>query len=335
MQIDRRSALIAPLAAALAGGVDDNAMAQIMRPAGPGDVAPDPPRPTTRIDLWPDSAPGTPAELPVEKITDHSSDPSMKDRAVTGISKPRLVVFRPRIPNGAAMMISPGGGYRRLMVDREGFDPARYFSDRGFTCFVLLYRLPGDGWADQADVPLQDAQRGMRLIRSMARDYALIPDRVAAMGFSAGGHVCADLATRYDAKIYQPVDNADSLSAKPLVAAPIYPVVTMVPPLAHKGSREMLIGETASPTVERAHSAQLNVTTDTPPCFLCAAENDPVVPVENTLMLRAALKAQRVPEEMHLFGDGGHGFGLRRTLGKPVHIWPELFLNWAGTRGFG
>jgi len=334
MEIDRRRALIAPLAAALAGSLAEPIAAQTAPPAKAGDFPPGLPQPSETIDLWPHGAPGMPANPPVETVSERSRDHSINDRAVTGIAKPRLVVFRPRLPNGAAIMIMPGGGYQRVVIDREGYELARHFAARGFTCFVLFYRLPGEGWKDPANTPLQDAQRAMRLIRARANTYALSPERVAAMGFSAGGHLCADLATRYNADVYAPVDAADTLTAKPFVAAPIYPVVSMSAPLAHMGSREKLIGKDASPALERAHSPQLNVTADTPPCFLCAAEDDPVVPVENTVILRTALKAHEVPVETHLFANGGHGFGLRGAIGKPVAIWPELFLNWARTQGF-
>lgn len=331
MKLDRRTALLAPIAAALAGS---RASAQTAPPAKAGDLPPGLPQPTETIDLWPNGAPGMPAHPPIEEVTERSTDHSINDRAVTGTSVPRMVVFRPRLPNGAAMLIMPGGGYRRVVIDREGYELARYFAARGITCFVLFYRLPGDGWKAGPNTPLQDAQRAMRLIRSRVRDYALAPERIAAMGFSAGGHLCADLATRYNADVYEPVDAADTLTAKPFVVAPIYPVVSMTAPLAHAGSRALLIGENASRALEHAHSPQLHVTRDTPPCFLCAAEDDDAVPVGNTLLLREALKAHDVTVETHLFANGGHGFGLRRAIGKPIEIWPELFLNWARTQGF-
>ena len=153
------------------------------------------------------------------------------------------------------------------------------------------------------------------------------------MGFSAGGHLCADLAARFDAAIYKPVDAADRLSARPLVAAPIYPVISMTAPVAHAGSRKNLVGEGASPERERAHSPNLNVKPNSPPCFLVHAEDDSAVPVENSLLFRAALKAAKVPVEMHLFAEGGHGFGMRRAMGKPASVWPDLFLAWARVRG--
>lgn len=334
MEFDRRTALAAPLAALLAAGLADSAVAQTAPPMKAGDMPPGLPQPTETMDLWPGGAPGMPAHPPIEVVTERSDDHSINDRAVSGTSVPRLVAFRPRIPNGAAIMIMPGGGYTRVVIDREGYELARYFAARGITCFVLFYRLPGDGWKAGPDTPLQDAQRAMRLIRSRVREYGLAPERIAAMGFSAGGHLCADLAARYNARVYEPVDDADTLTAKPFIAAPIYPVVSMTLPLAHPGSRALLVGKNASRALEDAHSPQLHMSADTPPCFLCAAEDDDTVPVANTLLLRDALKAHKVTVETHLFANGGHGFGLRKAIGKPVEIWPELFLNWARTQGF-
>jgi acetyl esterase/lipase len=153
------------------------------------------------------------------------------------------------------------------------------------------------------------------------------------MGFSAGGHLCADLLTRFDARVYAPVDSADRLSARPDFAAPVYPVVSMTLPIAHAGSRRNLVGENASPDRERAHSPHLNVPADAPPSFLLHAEDDASVVVENTLLLRAALLAKKVPVETHLFADGGHGFGLRLAKGKTVEGWQELFFAWARKKG--
>jgi len=329
--IDRRTAIAGTLGAILAAGAE----AQTAPPAVPGSPLPlGLPQPHETIDLWPKGAPGMPASPPVETVTERSTDTAANDRAVTGISRPRLVVFRPRVANGAAILLIPGGGYQRVVIDKEGYELARWFTARGFTAFVLFYRLPGDGWAAGPDVALSDAQRAMRLIRSRASNYAIKPESIASMGFSAGGHLNADLVARFDTKTYAPIDDADTLSARPIVSALVYPVVSMRAPLAHGGSRALLVGKTASPELEDAHSPNLHVRPDSPPCFLVAAEDDETVPVENTLLMRAALKAAKVPVETHLFTNGGHGFGLRRAFGKPAEIWPELFLNWAATQGF-
>ena len=243
-----------------------------------------------------------------------------------------MAVFRPDRPTGAAVLLIPGGGYRHVVVDKEGFEMGRWLSRRGITAFVLFYRLPGDGWAAGPDVALSDAQRATRIIRAEADRFTIDPQRVSAMGFSAGGHLCADLATRFALHTYDAHDAADALSARPDGAACIYPVISMDPEIAHAGSRRLLIGENASAQRERAHSPDHNVTPDTPPIFLLHPEDDGSVPVENSLRMRAALRAQGIPVETHLFASGGHGFGLRKAVGKPVEDWPALWLAWAERR---
>jgi len=310
------------------------ALAQTPPPQTGGPVPPGLPQPIETIDLWPAGAPGMPKPAPVENVTERSTDALVTDRFVLGIARPRMAVFRPDRPNGAAVLLMPGGGYHHVVVDKEGYEMARWLAARGFTAFVLFYRLPGEGWTAGPDVALADAQRSIRLIRQRAGKFALDPERVGAMGFSAGGHVCADLGARFAAKTYTPVDEADSLSAKPFCAAPIYPVVSMDPAIAHAGSRTLLLGQNPTPALEAAHSPDRNVPADAPPHFLVHAEDDDVVPVENTLRLRAALKTKKVPVETHLFQNGGHGFGLRKAIGKPVAAWPDLWRAWVQTVGF-
>jgi acetyl esterase/lipase len=289
--------------------------------------------PAETLDLWPGLLPRDGGPL-VETVNERSTDPTYADRAVFGISRPRLAVFRPQTPNGCAVLITPGGGYRWVVVDKEGYEFARWLAARGFTAFVLFYRLPAAGWADRADVPLADAQRAVRVIRSRASGFGINPDRVVAAGFSAGGHVCADLAARFDAAVYAPVDAADRLSARPSAASPMYPVISMNAPYAHAVSREQLLGPAPSPALEAAHSPHLHVGRQAPPHFLLHAEDDRSVPVENTLLLRAALKAQGIPCETHLFPSGGHGFGLRLAVGTSVARWPDLWSAWVDRLGF-
>lgn len=316
-----------------AGGVAGAAFGQTPPPETGGVLPAGLPQPTETIDLWPKAAPGAPIGGLKETVNERSTDPQLTDRAVYGISRPRMVVFRPSRPNGAAVLITPGGGYRWVVVDKEGYELGRWLSARGYTVFVLFYRLPGEGWSAGPDVVLQDCQRAMRLIRHLATSFGVDPERVAAMGFSAGGHACADLAARFAVPVYDAVDQADSLSARPFVAAPIYPVIAMSAPMAHAGSREKLIGAAASADLESAHSPHLNISANAPPHFILHAEDDDVVPVENALVLRAALRAKNIPVETHLFTHGGHGFGLRKTVGKPVEAWPDLFTAWAHLQG--
>lgn len=332
MTLHRRELIAAALAAAVAG--TRGSQAQTPPPAGTKATPPGLTDPRETLDLWTGMPPGAPTPLPTETVDERSTDPLLADRAVFGISKPRLVVFRPLRPTGAAALVIPGGGYRWIVIDKEGYEIGRWFAARGITTFVLFHRLPAEGWAAGPDVALADAQRAMRLIRARADAYGIDPQRIAALGFSAGGHVCADLATRHAFTTGMPVDAIDALPARPLIAAPIYPVVTMTPPLAHAGSRGKLLGDSPSLALERAHSPHLNVTASTPPCFLVHAVDDDVVPVENSLLLHAALRAQRVPAELHLFEHGGHGFGLRKAAGKPAEAWPDLFTAWARTHGW-
>lgn len=329
MTVKRREVLLG----ALAAGISAAGRAQTPPPTTGQSLPSGLPQPQETIDLWPQGAPGMPRDALEETVVERSTDAQLTDRAVYGISRPRLAVFRPRVANGAAVMISPGGGYKWVVVDKEGYELGRWLSARGFTVFVLFYRLPGEGWTSGPNVALADAQRAMRIIRRRAGDYGVDPERVAAMGFSAGGHLCADLATRFATRTYDAVDAADTLSARPLVAAPIYPVISMTLPVAHAGSRELLIGKAASPDLERAHSPQHNVPRDAPPCFLLHAEDDGSVVVDNTIEFRAALRAQGIPVETHLFAHGGHGFGLQKAIGKPAAAWPDLFVNWSQTMG--
>jgi len=293
-----------------------------------------PASPAEEIDLWPGTPPGAPAILPVEQVTD-GGNAQHHGRVVRGIVRPRMKVFRPAQPNGAALLVTPGGGYSVILIDGEGYQLAPSLTARGWTVFVLYYRLPGEGWANRADVPLADAQRAMRLIRSRAATYGVDPEKIGALGFSAGGHLCGDLATRHGTKVYDPVDVADRLSARPAIVAPIYAVQSMASPLAHGGSRDQLLGPNSSKDVQRAHSPAQNVSAATPPCFLVHAEDDNVVSVENTVEMRAALKAAGVKVETHLFTAGGHGFGLPGPAGDPARHWPELFATWAKAQGLG
>src|SRR5205823_8888585 len=167
------------------------------------------------IDLWPDLPPGAPASLPVEQVHERSTDPAYNDRYVLGIARPRIAVIQPARPNGGAALIIPGGGYRWVVIDKEGYEMARWFAARGVTAFMLFCRLPGEGWPSGPDTPLIDVQRAMRMIRSRAASYHIDPKRVTAIGFSAGGHVCASLLTRFVERVYPPVDVADAQSARP------------------------------------------------------------------------------------------------------------------------
>lgn len=325
--MDRRTAIGLGTAALAALSVPASAQAQSAQAL--------PPNPDEVLPLWPRMPPGGPVSGLSRSTKDRSDSPNTyRDRIVAGVVDPTISVLRPQNPDGSAMLIVPGGGYNNIVLDREGYEPARRFNQAGVTAFVLQYRLPGEGWAQRADVPLQDAQRAMRLLRANPALFGIDPRRIGVIGFSAGGHLAASLATRAAAHVYAPVDAADDQDAAPAFAALIYPVITMLPPFAHEASREKLLGEHPAPAFRAAYSCEKLVTGATPPTFLVASADDPDVPVDNTLAMLASLRGQHVSAEMHVFEEGGHGFAIRRTAGKPVAAWPDLLLRWCARHGF-
>ena len=289
--------------------------------------------PDEMYELWPNGAPGGDHVTVQQTLIEREDARGLRDRIVTGVTRPTISVFKPKQANGCAVMLIPGGSYQRVVWDKEGFETARWLADQGITAFVLMYRLPGDGWAAGPDTPLQDAQRGLRMIRAGAAQWGLSPNKIGAYGFSAGGHVAASLYTRFDAQVYQSVDAADQVSARPDFGGLCYPVITLLGTAVHAGSRQQLLGAAPSEAQLRAYSPELHVSADTPPIFLVHAADDPAVPVDNSLMMFAALRSAKVAAEMHIFEEGGHGFGLRDTVGKPVAAWPQLFIDWLKRRG--
>ena len=270
------------------------------------------------LPLWPGTPPGGAGVHLTEKVDDQSHDPAHPDRWLTQIGTPMLVVKRAARPNGTAVM----------SYDNEGVEQAAWLNARGITSFILLYRLPGEGWAQRADVPLQDAQRAIRLIRANADRYGVQPDHVAILGFSAGGHLAGSLATRFDDRVYDPIDHADTLSARPDLAGLIYPVITMGPE-AHVGSRDNLLGPASTPAQRDAWSIEKLVSEGTPPVFLCCAGDDGTVPPVNSLMMYQAMLKAGQPAELHAFEKGGHGFGVRLPKTLPGSHWPDLFMRFA------
>lgn len=283
--------------------------------------------PVERVPLWPGTPPGGPAPSLALRVVERSPDPGKYHlRALSGVARPVFAVVRASSPSGSALLILPGGGYRELAVD-TAFAAARRFAQQGVTAFVLLYRLPREGWRNGPIVPLQDAMRAMRVLRASAAQYAIDPARIAVLGFSAGGHLAAMLSLRVGDNVYAPVDSADRESPRPFFAALLYPVITMLPPYAHEASREMLLGDNPSLSEREAYSCERLVTPGAPPMFLTAAADDADVPVENTLAMFAALRRAQLPAEMHIFQRGGHGFGLGNAS-EPLSAWPGLLLAW-------
>jgi acetyl esterase/lipase len=285
------------------------------------------------VPLWPGKVPGDIGSDIKRRIDPRAGDDAHPDRWIYGVARPELVVFRPQQPNGSAVLCIPGGSYEFVAFDNEGAEQARWLTARGVTVFVLLYRLPAEGWAHREDVPLQDAQRAMRVIRRDAAKYGIDPKRVAALGFSAGGHLCGSLATRHAEQTYAPVDAADQLSARPDIAGLVYPVVTLAGPATHGGSRDNLLGKDASDALKRSHSVDQRVDGETPPLFLVHAGDDGAVPVANSIDLYRAMLDHKRPAELHIFDEGGHGFGVRLPANMPGAEWPRLFARFAAHKG--
>ena len=284
---------------------------------------------TARIDLWPGGlAPGDkPLQGPAQ-VVERSLDPSLPDRYITNVGMPYLVVCRPSHPTGAALLVLPGGGYQRVVLDKEGsaLVPA-LVEQGGLTLFVLRYRLPGEG-RDDREAALADAQRALRLIRSRAGEWQLDPRRIGVIGFSAGGHLAARLGNGFDTPVYPATDAIDRASARPDFQVLAYPVIDMAGAAAHAGSRERLLGVDADAALRQRYSMQAQVRANTPPTFLLHAADDDVVPVDNSLLMFRSLQQAGVPAELHVFPRGGHGFGTRGTHGLTSAAWPRLALDW-------
>lgn len=278
--------------------------------------------------LWPTTPPGSAGLMLVEKSKDSSKDPNDPQRTLEGIGDPTIRAFLPKTPNGSAVVITVGGGYTSLVIDKEGTDIANWLNTLGVTAFVIKNRLPAEGHADGKNVPLQDAQRALRLVRANAAEWKLDPAKIGAVGLSSGGHLASTLGTNYAKKVYEAVDASDSVSARP-----DFLILAYGP---HSGNaRKFLINPDQKP-IEPAEKQALydeyptdqQVTKDTAPTFLVSAGNDEKVDSRNSTRFYNALKAAGVPAELHVFQDGKHGFAIRNAKDYPVAIWTVLAENW-------
>jgi acetyl esterase/lipase len=229
-----------------------------------------------------------------------------------------------------AVIIAPGGGYQRLSVNLEGREPANHFNAMGVAAFVLRYRL---GPRYHHPVELGDAQRAIRTVRAMAREWHIAPDRIGFMGFSAGGHLASAASTHFDAGNPGAADPIERVSSRPDFAVLAYPVISFIEPWTHQSSKTYLLGEAPDPALSRSLSSETQVTAETPPAFIYHTNADTTVPVENAVAYFLALRRAGVPAEMHVFKEGRHGTGL--AMGDPaLSEWPKLLANWLRVSGF-
>jgi acetyl esterase/lipase len=281
------------------------------------------------IPLW-DKIPGAIG------AADYKQEPRLDDKGnITGIRKvtePTLKIFLADNKNSknAAVIICPGGAYTLLSHEKEGDKVAEWFKSIGISAFVLKYRLPSDViMKDKTVGPLQDAQEAIRTLRRRAEEWNLDPTKIGVIGFSAGGHLASTLSTHYNDKVY---DSKDNISARPDFSILIYPVISMDDAITHKGSKENLLGKNASSEMVEKYSNEKQVTDETPKTFLVHATDDKAVPVENSINYYLALKNQKVPVEMHVYQNGGHGFGLG-TKGTNL-FWPTACEKWLVANDF-
>lgn len=322
MRTDRRNLL----GAALLGAVCFSAGASLAQTTPLKPRAPEMTRPAAwdaaeEIMLWPGDAPGRESYRPLADF------PNWPGSFLKSTPAPSMRIWRPAQPNGRALLVIPGGGYMFVSIANEGVEVAEYFAAKGYLVAVLNYRLPGEGWPNRADVPLQDAQRAIRLLRQRAQTLSIQPDHVAVVGFSAGGHLAGSLATGWTEAVYATVDTADALNARPDAAGLIYPVLSLEAPLVHTGSRGLLLGANAPAELVQKRSPVLHLDAETPPSFLVHAWDDTTVSADNSLAWIAAARAAHRPVEAHLYQEGGHGFGLG-VPGSPSTSWPDLFAHW-------
>lgn len=272
------------------------------------------------LKIWPGAAPG---------ISKTGEKESFEENRVYHVNDPTVTVYTPPADKatGAAVIICPGGGYTRLAIGHEGYELAEWLNEQGIAGFVLKYRMYDYG----QPAPLQDVQRAIRFVRKHAADWKLDPSKIGVMGSSAGGHVASSGGVHYADKVYDPIDDVDTVSARPDFMVLLYPVVSMENGITHQGSRKNLLGDNPSRELVEFYSNDLHVTSDTPPMFIVHATDDTAVPVENSLSLYRGFVEAGVPAEIHMFEKGGHGFGLARTI-EGTSKWPSLCQEWLKTR---
>ena len=265
-----------------------------------------------RVPLWPAGAPGAEGNSLLDQ----------PDLTVYPIGGPQKVK--------TGVVVLPGGGYQNLAVDHEGAQIAAWLNSYGITAFVVRYRL---GPKYHYPVELEDAQRAIRWARFHATEYGIDRNKLGVWGFSAGGHLAALTGTHFDAGKQSSQDPIDQQSSRPDFLVLAYPVITMKEPFLHRGSRTNLLGPSPSEELVAATSNELNVTKDTPPAFLFQTSDDPVVPVQNSVLFYQALRAAGVDAEMHIFGHGPHGVGLARD-NPTLSVWPTLLALWLHAHGW-
>ena len=297
----------------------------------------------TQIAIWPGAVPDAQPQSGPEVV-----ETSRFGAGVNNVSRPTMTVYSPVGKNtGAAVVVFPGGGYWGLAIDFEGTEVCDWLTPKGITCVVLKYRVPPEkGYPKSAPYPksgpypespmaLEDAQRTMGLLRLHAAEWHIDPHKIGVLGFSAGGHLSAAISTHYEKRLYPAVDAADKESCRPDFAVVLYPghlSISAAEYDAEQGGKKFVLHLPANADRNLGLNPAVPVTRNTPPTFLLQAEDDHVDNVNDSLAYYIALKNTGVPAEMHLYAEGGHAFGLRRT-NFPITAWPQLVETWLATIG--
>lgn len=256
------------------------------------------------------------------------------DRWLTGVEHPVVSLYKPEADKttGAAVVVFPGGGYGGQAIDKEGHYVAQWLAERGVAAMVVPYRCGGG--KKSHPVPLADAKRAVRLMRSKAADWGVDPAKIGVMGFSAGGHLAASASTLYDLPLEEIDDSLAEVSARPDFSILVYPVISMRPEVTHSGSGRNLLGDSPDEALVARLSADEQVTAKTPPALIVHSVDDGAVPVANAQRYYDACRKHGVPVEMHLYETGGHGYGMWATKGS-VAAWPAVLEGWLAGRGYG
>lgn len=265
------------------------------------------------LDVWLDRAPGETTRSVGEKLPFRESEVPRVTRVVK-ITQPTIEVLRPAKPNGTGIVILPGGGFGKVVPDKEGSEAGKWLNKHGVTAFVVSYRTTEDrsepGWRK----PLQDAQRTMKLVRSRADKFQLRPDRIGLLGFSAGGQVAARLLTDGGKLAYKHIDAVDDVSHQPDFALLIYPWNI------YDAKRQSLV-------------EGISVSKACPATFIAHTDDDRSSSL-GAVHFYVGLKTLAIPSELHVYGNGGHGYGLREVAGSQIATWTDHAAHWIGTRGY-
>ncbi len=274
--------------------------------------------------LWPNGAPGA---MKLQQPPTEDSNGILRN-----VETPTITVYLPEKDkaNGAAVVICPGGGYGILAMDHEGRQIAEALNSIGVAGIIVKYRCT----PFRHPIPLNDAQRAICTVRFRAKDWNIDPQRIGIIGFSAGGHLASSTGTHFTKPKADAPDPIDRMSNRPDFMILGYPVISFTQPFTHTGSRDNLLGKDADPKLVELMSNEKQVTPETPPTFLVHANDDTGVPPENSIAFYQALRAAKVPVEMHIYLKGGHGFGMVKGSCPAADDWPKRCAEWMKAMGF-